>query len=71
MEQRLYPEAESLLGPAYEAIRSQIGEQHSDTRVVRRLIFDLYTKWDRPEDARRFTDDPSDAKGDRHDQANP
>ncbi len=64
LQQRLYAEAETLLTPAYEAFVLQLGTQHGDTHVVRRLLFDLYTSWGRPDDASRFADDDSIHKGD-------
>ena len=52
-----YEEAESLLRPNYERFAAQLGDHHSDTMEIRRLLLELYTAWGRPEDARRFKAD--------------
>ena len=59
MEVGLYEQAESLLGPGYDVMAAQLGEQHSDTRLVRRLLFALYTALGRPGDARAHSPVPS------------
>lgn len=52
----MYPEAERILVPGYEALVAQLGPAHGDTLLARRMIHDLYTAWDRPADAERFAD---------------
>ncbi len=55
----LYQEAESLLLPAHEAIAAQLGTKQTYSIGTRRLLADLYTRWGRPDDARRFAPDAS------------
>jgi tetratricopeptide (TPR) repeat protein len=59
LDQGMAREAEVLLRPAYELIRTQLGERHGETEVVRRMLRDLYLSLGRTDEARQFADDPS------------
>jgi serine/threonine protein kinase len=54
LEQGAYQEAEWILRPCYDVFAAQLGGRHTETLTARALLFDLYTAWDRPEDARAF-----------------
>ena len=56
----MYEEAETVLLPGLEIFMAQLGEHHTDTLATRRLLFDLYTAWGRPESAREFVVETSD-----------
>jgi hypothetical protein len=47
-------EAEPLLLKSYEALRDNTGARPVHVETVRQYIVDLYTAWDRPQDAARY-----------------
>jgi hypothetical protein len=56
MKHDMHIEAERLLLPGHAGLLAQLGAEHPDTRLTRRMIHDLYIAWGRPADAERFAD---------------
>ena len=49
-----YADAERLLAPAYKGLVEKLGPAHTNTKLARRRLEALYTKWGKPEMARQF-----------------
>jgi hypothetical protein len=50
----LLAEAEGLLVPAYDSIVAHFGPENADARNAASLLRELYTTWDRPDEAGAF-----------------
>ena len=50
-----YAEAEPLLLESYEGLRNNVGARPVHVEAARRYLVELYSAWDRPEDAARFS----------------
>lgn len=51
------PEAEADLLAAYEGLRAHRGPTASEAEVVRTRLVELYERWNRPDQARRYRSD--------------
>ncbi len=49
-----FPEAEDLLLPALEILRTRLGDQHSQTQKAVRRLAELYDAWGKPEKAKEW-----------------
>lgn len=52
-----YAEAEPLLLESYEELRGNTGARPVHVATARQYLVDLYTTWDRPQDAARYAAD--------------
>ena len=58
----IFTPAEELLTMAYDVLRVQLGEEHTDTALASTLLFELYSAQDRPADAHRYRAVSSEAR---------
>lgn len=54
MAQDRLSQAEKVLRPAYDQLRVQLGERHTDSQVARGLLYELYAAQGRAAEARAF-----------------
>jgi hypothetical protein len=50
----MFEPVEMLLKPAHDLLSVQLGPDHGDTVEARRLLYQLYTVWGRPDQARAY-----------------
>ncbi len=53
-----FEDAEATLRDAHTLLNSALGPTHPRTRLASKALADLYTAWDRPDDARVWMDQP-------------
>lgn len=51
-----FSESETFYLSAHECLLRTLGESHPNTKKARRLLFELYTAWRKPDTAARWSD---------------